>query len=145
MPKNDHPALEYCLICGCPVHRMGDYAKPTVMGRSHATRHHFIAERFFGRSANRPGSQREPIFEQSPWQDLEGKTAVFCYECHEELLHNPIFLPEDIAGFAELVRRRNLNEAEKTDRRDKLAGRSLLLHDVIEIGIREMLDEKEDI
>jgi hypothetical protein len=45
---------ETCAICGCEIHRNGDYAKPTVKGRSHATRYHFVAERFYGRSGACP-------------------------------------------------------------------------------------------
>jgi hypothetical protein len=86
---------ETCAICGCRLHRNGDYAQPTVLGRSHATSHHYVAERFFGRSANRRRNQREAIFESCPWGQ-EGEVVVFCYECHEELIHNPVILPEDI-------------------------------------------------
>ena len=56
-----------CVICGCRIHREGEYAKPTIKGRSHATRHHYVAERFFGRSATRKGEPREPIFKNCPW------------------------------------------------------------------------------
>lgn len=80
---------ERCAICGCDLHRDGEYAKPTIKGRSHATRHHFVAERFFGRSANRRGTQRSPIFKKCPW-GVEKQSAVFCYECHEELIHYAI-------------------------------------------------------
>jgi len=128
---------EKCVICGCPIHRDGDYAKPTVRGRSHATRHHHVAERFFGRSANRRGTTRDAIFAKCPW-DAEGTTSTFCYECHEELIHNPVFLPEDIHGFAELVKARGLDEPEKTDERSRLAGRIKLLHEVIKTGLKEM-------
>jgi hypothetical protein len=132
---------ERCAVCGCRLSRTkGEYAKPTIEGRSHATKHHFVAERFFGRSANRPGEQRERIFKRCPW-GVEGESAVFCYECHEELLHNPVFLSRDIEGFAELVRRRGLNEKEKTKSRDKLARRIELLHEVLEQGIQELLSE----
>jgi hypothetical protein len=48
-----------------------------------------VAERFFGRSNNRRGTQRDRVFEECPW-GIEGQTAVFCYDCHEELLHNPV-------------------------------------------------------
>ena len=130
--------METCAICKCPVHRKGDYALPTPKGRSHRTEHHFVAERFFGRSANRPRTQREPIFTECPWQ-LERKTGVYCYECHEELLHNPVFLPEDIEGFAELVTRRGLTETIKGEDRSVLAGRIRLLHDVIRTGIATLL------
>lgn len=128
---------ERCTICGCRLHREGDYARPTVRGRSHATEHHFVAERFFGRSGNRPGTTREAIFKQCPWE-AEGKKGVFCYECHEDLLHNPVLLPEDVSHFAQLVRLRGLHEKEKDDSRKKLAGRILLFHEVISAGLRAL-------
>jgi hypothetical protein len=55
------------------------------------TSHHYVAERFFGRSKNRRGQIREAIFPECPW-DYEKRTVVLCYECHEELIHNPVFL-----------------------------------------------------
>jgi hypothetical protein len=139
MTANNSESTSTCMICGCPIHRKGEYAEPTILGRSHATRHHFVAERFFGRSANRPGTERPGIFQQSPWEGLEKETGLFCYECHEVLLHNPVLLPDDIEGFAELVRRRNLNESEKTESREKLAGRIELLHEVLQKGIEKLL------
>src|SRR5271156_2269373 len=105
---------EACAICGCPLNRSGNYARPTVEGRSHATKHHFVAERFFGRSSNRKGKKIEGIFESCPWGH-EGKSETFCYECHEELLHNPVLLPQDIVRFAKLVRVRDLCEELKTE------------------------------
>jgi len=54
---------ENCAICGCELHRTRDtYARATIEGRSHATKHHFVAERFFGRSSNRRGTRTEGIF-----------------------------------------------------------------------------------
>lgn len=130
---------EHCAICNCPLHRRsGTYARPTVDGRSHATEHHFVAERFFGRSSNRRGTKTEGVFATCPW-GVEGKSEVFCYECHEELLHNPVLLPQDIAAFAELVRRRKLSESEKRKSREKLAGRIRLLHEVISLGLAAAL------
>jgi len=96
-----------------------------------------VAERFFGRSNNRRGTQRERIFEECPW-GVEGKTAIFCYDCHEELLHNPIFLPSDIAHFADLVKERSLHEDGKTESKDKIAGRIKLFHEVIQRGLEEL-------
>ena len=129
---------ERCAICGCELHRAeGTYALPTVEGRSHASKHHYIAERFFGRSNNRKGTQRDKIFEKCPW-GFEGETALFCYDCHEELLHNPIFLPTDIDRFADLVKARSLNEDRKTESKDKIAGRIKLLHEVIRRGLEEL-------
>ena len=129
--------VETCAICGCLLHRSGEYAQPTIQGRSHATKHHYVAERFFGRSANRRGTQRSPLFSSCPW-NLEAKTAVFCYECHEEVLHNPVFTPEDIAAFADLVAQRDLAEQEKMENRDKLVGRVKLMHEVFEAGLHAL-------
>jgi hypothetical protein len=64
---------------------------------------------------------------------------TLCYDCHEEILHNPVFLPQDVSDFSELVRRRGLSESAKTDSRDELAGRVELLHEVIRTGIEELL------
>lgn len=131
---------ERCSICGCEIHREGDYALPTVKGRSHATKHYFVPERFFGRSSNRPNTQRESIFNTCPW-DSEKKTAVFCYECHEELLHNPVLLPQDIEDMRRLVEMRGLNESIKSESREKIAGRIRLFHEIIVAGVRELLEK----
>lgn len=131
---------EHCSICGCILHRTeGTYALPSISGRSHATKHHYVAERFFGRSVNRSGTKRDGIFIACPWGH-EGETTVFCYECHEELLHNPVLLPEDIERFAALVRERGLNEIEKGEDRSKLAGRVKLFHEIISRGLKSLQD-----
>ena len=134
---------EHCAICGCEVHRTRDtYARPTVMGRSHATKHHFVPERFFGRSRNRRGTKGERMFPSSPWGH-EGESEVFCFECHEELLHNPVMLPEDIRAFAELVRVRGLSDRVKTEDRSRIADRIVLFHDVITCGLKAVQEEIE--
>lgn len=126
---------ERCSICGCELHRTAStYALPTAEGRSHASKHHFVAERFFGRSSNRRGTQKDKVFEECPW-GVEGQTTVFCYDCHEELLHNPVFLPVDIARLADLVKQRHLDENLKTESKDKIAGRIKLLHEIIQRGL----------
>jgi hypothetical protein len=66
---------------------------------------------------------------------------VFCYECHEELLHNPVFLPEDIERFAKLVSLRGWSEKQKPDSRKRIAGRIKLLHEVIDCGLGVMVKE----
>jgi len=134
-----------CALCGCRLHRAaGTYARPTVEGRSHATRHHFVAERFFGRSANRSKEQRGRIFDQCPW-DMEGKSAVYCYECHEELLHNPVFTQDDMEKFRRLVVARGFDEAEKQPGREKLAGRIRLFHEVIAAGLLALGSESQSL
>lgn len=133
--------IERCRICNCQLHRSGDYAKPTVAGRSHATAHHYVAERFFGRSANRPSERREPIFPECPW-GAEGATAVYCYECHEELLHNPVLTAEDIARFSRLVAARGLVEDLKPEHRQQIAGRIRLLNEALSLGIQALLERE---
>jgi hypothetical protein len=129
---------ETCAICDCRLHRDGEYAKPTLLGRSHATSHHYVAERFFGRSTNRRGTQREGIFDSCPWGH-EGETVVFCYECHEELMHNPVFLPEDIQRFAQMVRLRGFSEQMKSEDRSRIGGRIRLLQEIIAKGLDAVL------
>jgi hypothetical protein len=113
-----------------------------VEGRSHATSHHYVAERFFGRSTNRRGTKTEGMFPSCPWGH-EGQSVVFCYECHEELVHNPVLLPEDISRFAELVKQRGLSEETKTESREPIAGRVVLFHEVIARGLASLLNDSE--
>ena len=130
--------IERCAICRCQLHRTRDtYARPTLEGRSHATKHHYVAERFFGRSTNRRGTKTEGMFAACPWGH-EGESVVFCYECHEELIHNPVLLPEDISLFAELVNQRGFSEEIKTENRQAIAGRVKLLHEVIACGLASL-------
>jgi hypothetical protein len=138
------PMAEHCAICGCELHRARDtYASPTIEGRSSATKHHFVAERFFGRSSNRRGTKTEGIFTSCRWGH-EGQSDVFCYECHEVLLHNPVLLPEDVARFAELVQMRNLAEKVKPANHSKIAGRVVLFHEVITRGLKLLHDEETE-
>lgn len=132
---------ERCAICGCRLHRSGEYAQPTKLGRSHATHHHFVAERFFGRSANRKGTLAERVFTECPW-GKEKHAGVFCYECHELLLHNPVLLPEDVKRFSTLVYKQGLSEDEKPNNYTRIAGRIKLFHEVIARGLSSF--EKEE-
>jgi hypothetical protein len=135
--------VERCAICNCVLHRTaGTYARPTPEGRSHATKHHFVAERFFGRSSNRRGTLTAGVFQACPWGH-EGETAVFCYECHEELLHNPVLLPEDIKLFASIVKHLNLSEEQKIEDRSKLGDRIKLLHEALSRGLTSLAQELE--
>jgi len=61
----------------------------------------------------------------------ERQSDIFCYECHELLLHNPVLLREDIDRFTELVRMRNLAETVKPADYSKIAGRVVLFHEVM--------------
>ena len=73
---------------------------------------------------------------------MTAPNQYYCYECHEELLHNPVLLPEDIRAFSQLVKIRGLHEEEKPDHKEKIAGRVTLLHEVIESGIKTLLQRK---
>ena len=83
----------------------------------------------------------EGLFNACPW-GREGESEVFCYECHEELLHNPVLLPGDVSALAELVRTRGLSEMVKTEDRSKIAGRVILLHEVIARGLKSLREEE---
>lgn len=134
---------EQCAICGCRVHRVANtYAQPSAAGRSHASKHYYVAERFFGRSKNRRGVLVEGILRFCPWK-REAQYGVLCYECHTELLFHPVVLPEDLAQFAELVKRRGLNEVVKGESRAPIAGRVALLQEVIALGIAAALRQEQ--
>lgn len=70
---------------------------------------------------------------------MEGRETVFCYECHEVLLHNVVFLPKDIERLAELARKRGCAEDEKPATHEKLAERIKLLHEVVDAGLTKLL------
>lgn len=117
-----------------PQTRAPGYAAHSAHGRSHATEHHHVAERFFGRSKNRRKEIREAIFAVCPWNH-DKKAIVLCYDCHEELVHNSVLLLEDFERFAALVNARGLAEAQKSADRSKLAGRIRLFREVIDAGL----------
>ena len=126
-----------CAICGCQLCSIKNvYGKPTIEGRSHRTRHHLVAERFFGRYSNK-NKNPNPIFKDCPWNH-SGSVITACYDCHEHLLHNPVFTQEDILQFAQLVKRRNLNESTKTKEVEKIGGRIKLLNEIIKAGLAKL-------
>lgn len=132
-------AREHCSLCGCLLNRQKDtYGKDTVEGRSHASKHHHVAERFFGRTKNKKDSTRtrEEIFKNCPW-NLEKKSLIFCYDCHEELLHNPVLTLVDISDFKMLIKYHRFNEVKKAKAKTKIAGRIKLFHSIIRFGLDE--------
>src|SRR3546814_14908987 len=97
---------ERCVICDCILHRIaGTYARPSAEGRSHATKHHFVAERFFGRSSTRRGTVTDGVFSFFPWGH-GGQIAVFCYECTEDHLQNTDLLQDELEAFQTLLKDR---------------------------------------
>jgi hypothetical protein len=132
---------ERCMLCGCRLHRSGRYAVGPEH-RSHANEHHFVAERFFGRSKNRPGTVKERMLAECPWGQ-EHKTGIFCYDCGEILLHNPVLLGEDFERFANLIRARGLSEDTKERNYTKFTGRVALFHEIIARGIKTLCEEEQ--
>ena len=63
---------------------------------------------------------------------------MFCYECHEELLHNPVLTPAQICAFRDLTAQCGLNETVKTSKKEKIAGRIRLFNRVIEAELIAM-------
>ena len=76
---------------------------------------------------------------------FEGTAGVFCYECHEELLHNPILLPDDIAKLRQCFVQKGITETEKTNDRILAARRVALLHEVIQRGISSMQNDSKNL
>jgi len=132
--------INKCGLCGCVIHNNGGYAEPTVAGRSHRTKHHYVAERFFGRSNNRRGEIREGIFSDTEL-DIKPKIGEYCYDCHEELLHNPIILKTEMDKLSEIFKIIGANEDVKTESKDKLKQRIVTLKEVIRKGIDIYLSE----
>ena len=130
--------MEDCEICGCRVTRGPGYGEANSVGRSHASRHHLIPQRFLGGPGAGRTEDRSPLFSHSPWGH-EDDCAVLCYDCHEELLHNPVLLHEQIETLAALCRLRGCNETDKTEDRSPLAARVQLLHEAIALGLEELL------
>ena len=125
LPKRGREPGARCAVCGCRVHGNGGYGEATPDGRSHASDHHYVATRFFLNAS---------VFQTCPW-GLQNQMATCCYECHEVLLHNPVFTEEGLNQFARLVALRGLSEDSKPPTSEKLAGRIRLLHQVIEAGL----------
>lgn len=83
---------------------------------------------------------RTPVFKACPWGQ-EREYNVFCYDCHEVVLHNPVLLREDVQRFSDIVRKRGLSEEQKTDDFSKIGGRIEILHEAIARGLTSLHDE----
>jgi hypothetical protein len=90
-----------------------------------------VATRLFRSGTERPSS----------WL-IHQETVVCCYECHEELLHNPVLLPSDLRRFAQLIQSRELGDVEKLPGRERFSARVQLLQEVIAVGIKTLLEKE---
>ena len=118
------------------------YAKLSYEGRAHISKHHYVAERFFGRSKNRSTNKRTNFME-GEFKDHERKIGFFCYECHEVLLHNPVLLPEDIGLLKKIYKIKGLQEDVKTESYEKLKKKIIVLKEVISLGLKKYLEDLE--
>lgn len=145
MPSGDN---DNCEICKCPLtqHKKNTYGKDTTDGRSYKSKHHYVAKRFLGNSKNRRGTRRSKIFEPKIWSQEIGKVKFYvylCYDCHEELLHNPVLLPEDIEKLSSIVKKKELNQKDKPRDKRKIAGRIKLFHEIIKKGLEQISQESK--
>ena len=113
---------DHCMLCGIEF-TSGAYA--TENGRYNRSEHHLFPTRF----------EKYHISQRSLAKKLNVESQDFdsvhlCYECHEELLHNPVFTTKMIKELSHLMRGKSLE--------DKV----IALFCVIELGIRGAIKEK---
>jgi uncharacterized CHY-type Zn-finger protein len=122
----DKEATDHCMLCGIEFPKTGVYAEKTESGQHYRAEHHLIPKRF----------EKYHISQRSLAKKLNVGTQDFvpvylCYECHEELLQNPVFTTEMIKELSHLIKGKSLE--------DKV----VILSHVIELGIREAIKEEE--
>ena len=113
---------DHCMLCGIEF-TSGAYA--TENGRYNRSEHHLFPLRF----------KKYRISQRSLAKKLNVETQDFdsvhlCYECHEELLHNPVFTTKMIEELSHLMKGKRLE--------DKV----ITMFRVIKLGIREAIKEK---
>ena len=115
----DKEATDHCMLCGIEF-TTGAYA--TENGRYNRSEHHLFPARFKKYHISQRSLAKKLNIES---QDFD--SVHLCYECHEELLHNPVFATKMIKELSQLMRGRSLE--------DKV----IILSRVIELGIREAI------
>ena len=113
---------DHCALCGIEF-TTGAYA--TKNGRFHGSEHHLFPARFKKFHVSQRSLAKKLNIES---QDFD--SVHLCYECHEELLHNPVFTTKMIKELSQLMRGMSFE--------DKV----IVLSRVIELGIREAIKEK---
>mgnify|MGYP001619825991 CR=1 FL=1 len=135
MPKSKSKNEGNCGLCGCALLRMGKYGEDNALGRCFPSEHHLVAKRFYGKNKNK----RSKILDDDDFKKFSNEKIKLCYDCHEELLHNPVLSPDNMKGFKELVRKKHWDERNKKDGKEKIRGRIKLLQEIIDKGINIML------
>ena len=117
-------AADYCMLCGTKFSTKGIYATKTKNGRHHRGEHHLFPARFEKHFSQRSLAKKLNVETQS----LD--SIYLCYDCHEELLQNPVFTTKMIKELSYLMKGKSLEDKVVT------------LSRVIELGIREAIKEK---
>ena len=118
----DEETTDHCILCGIEF-TTGAYA--TENGRYNRSEHHLFPARFKKYHISQRSLAKKLNLES---QDFD--SVHLCYECHEELLHNPVFTTKMIKELSHLMRGKGLEDKATT------------LSRVIELGIREATKEK---
>ncbi len=113
------------MLCGIKFSKTGVYAEKTESGQRYRAEHHLIPKRF----------EKYHISQRSLAEKLNVGTQDFvpvylCYECHEELLQNPVFTAKMLEELSPLIKGKSLEDKVVT------------LSRVIQLGIREATKEK---
>jgi len=119
----DKEAADHCMLCGIEYPTGVVYA--SEHGRRSRGRHHLFPRRFEKR-----GISQEKLAKKLDVETRDLGFVHLCYECHEELLHNPVFTTKMIKELSHLMRGKSLE--------DKV----ITLSCVIELGIRGAIKEK---
>ena len=117
----DKEATNCCVLCGIEF-TTGAYA--TESGRYNKSEHHLFPTRF-----KKYGISQRSLAKKLNVETRDFDSVHLCYECHEELLHNPVFTSKMIKGLSHLMRGKDLE------------GRVITLSRVIELGIIEAVRE----
>ncbi|HEY9205431.1 MAG TPA: hypothetical protein VIO58_05870 [Candidatus Methanoperedens sp.] len=112
-----------CQLCKTPL-KEGNlgYAYGTSEGLTHLSRHHIFPKRLKKYFTN---DEIQKIFHI----DNPSSSMVFCYECHEEILHNIILNDSMVAMLSTLL-----------DRKDKKT-KIKIIHEILKKGIEEYSKE----
>lgn len=108
-----------CQLCKTPL-KEGNLGNiyGTGEGLNHLSRHHLFPKRFKKYYTN---DEIQKIFHI----DNPSSFRVFCYECHEEILHNIVLNDSMVAGLSTLL--------DGKDKKTKIK----IIHEIIKKGIEK--------
>ena len=118
----DKEATAHCILCGIEF-TTGVYA--TESGRYNRGKHHLFPSRF-----KKYGISQRSLAEKLNVESQDLDFVHLCYDCHEELLHNPVFTAKMIEKLSPLIKGKSLEDKVITMSR------------IIKLGIREAIKGK---